>query len=83
MSAPRDPFIAKGTGCWCPGEWSLARLRLEGHSEECTRGRRAWEANYRHMSAIDQQKRVDQEIGRQIREAAQDALSKCASGGEA
>lgn len=71
----RDQFRIQGTGCWCPGEMTLYQLRVMGHTEECTRARKGWEANYRHLGEMDKQRRTDEEVGRQLREAAQEALS--------
>lgn len=64
----RDSFFVQG-GCWCPATWTLQKVRIEGHSEDCTRARRGWEANYRHLAAVGRQRREDEEAGRALREA--------------
>lgn len=70
MSGNRDRFSIEGTGCWCPGTMTLDTLRIMGHTEFCTKALKGWEANYRQLSQMDQRRRIDQEIGRQVREAA-------------
>lgn len=70
MSANRDQFRVEGVGCCCPGTMTLSALQLMGHTESCTNARKAWEANRRHLSEMHRQRRADEEIGRQIREAA-------------
>lgn len=70
----RDSFRIEGVGCWCPDDMTLQQLRVSGHTERCTEARRGWEANYRNLSEMDKQRRTDQEVGRQLREAAEAAL---------
>lgn len=71
----RDSFRIEGVGCWCPDGMTLQQLRLNGHTEKCTEARRGWEGNYRHMREMDRVRAVDQEVGRQLREAAQAVLA--------
>lgn len=70
MRERRETFSVAGVGCWCPGNYALDHYRLNGHTPECTQARSAWRANYERLSQIEQQRRVDAEIGRQVREAA-------------
>ena len=66
----RESFFVDGVGCWCPDTMTLQQARLAGHTEECSEARQAWRANYRHLSEMEKQRRVDAEVGRQVREAA-------------
>lgn len=66
----RDSFRVEGIGCWCPDGMTLGALRIMGHTEKCTQARKGWEANSRHSSEMEKQRRIDQEVGRQLREAA-------------
>lgn len=70
-----DSFIVKGVGCWCPGEMTLNQLRLSGHTKQCTAARKGWESNNRDLREMELQRRLDQEVGRQIRESAAAVLS--------
>jgi len=71
----RDGFGIKGD-CWCPGEMTLATLRIMGHTEDCTTARKGHEANRRHLSEIDRQRRTDEAAGRQLREMASAVLER-------
>lgn len=62
----RDKFEIVGL-CWCDEDMSLRRLKWEGHSAECTRARRAWELNRQHMRMLDDQRREDERVGRELR----------------
>ena len=69
----RDPA---GLGlCWCPDEMTLRELRVVGHRPDCTRARRGWQKNMENLSELARQKRIDEEVGRQLREAATAALA--------
>lgn len=72
----RDSFKVAGVGCWCPGEMTLRQARLAGHTILCTEARRGWEQNNRHLSEIARQRAADEEAGRQLREAALEALGE-------
>jgi hypothetical protein len=77
----REAFRVEGVGCWCDGNITLDTLRIMGHTKECTEARRGWKRNYENLAEIAQQRRVDQEVGRQVREAAiAQVLSEDASG---
>lgn len=68
-------FRVEGVGCWCPGNRTLDAMRLDGHTKECAEARRGWRLNYEGLREMDRQRRVDEETGRQIREAATAVLS--------
>ena len=73
----RDAFRIVGD-CWCPGTMTLDAVRLGGHTADCTAARKGWEANRRHLSELDRQKRADEAAGRQLREAALAVLDRSA-----
>lgn len=39
LRAAHDPYVIEG-GCSCPGTRTLFQARIEGHTAECTQGRR-------------------------------------------
>ncbi len=59
-------FGVEGTGCWCPPERTLLQMRLMGHTEECAQARRGWRLNYAHLRGLDRERRVFEEVGRQL-----------------
>ena len=59
-------FRVEGVGCWCPGERTLHEMRLMGHTPDCRKAREGWDANYRHLAALDRQRAIEREVGRQV-----------------
>lgn len=78
----REAFRIEGIGCWCDQTITLGTLRVMGHTEECTEARRGWESNHRNLSEMARRRRVDEEVGRQLREAAEHALTSEDASGE-
>jgi hypothetical protein len=75
MPDGRDSFAIDGE-CWCPGEIRLDTLRIMGHTQACTAARKGHEANRRHLSDLDRQRRTDESAGRQLREMASAVLER-------
>lgn len=75
MTGERDTFVIEG-GCWCEYGKRVGALRIMGHTVECTQARRGWAANNRHLSELSQQRKRDEEAGRQLREDAEKAIDE-------
>ncbi len=74
MSRKRDAFIVEGL-CWCPGERSLAHFRAMGHTEDCTRARKGWEANNRHAGQMARRRAEERALGHALLTDARKALA--------
>ena len=68
LRSGHDPFHVDG-GCTCPGTRTLFQLRIEGHTADCTAGRRAAVEQRRQLGAALAQTPAAAKAERRLRDA--------------